>query len=80
MKARLPRFLRLRSFWLGLPAFLFLLWAWRDSMTHVAALHREHGNPTEILWPPPEVAGDLWLPEPVLQPVEFPLMRWRLWP
>lgn len=31
---------RSMSFWLGLPGLLFLLWTWRDSLTHVAGIHR----------------------------------------
>lgn len=51
-RSRLPAPLRLLSFWLGLPVLLFLLWCWRDSMTHRAALNRPHGIPFSMLWPP----------------------------
>jgi hypothetical protein len=56
---RLPAPLRLLSFWLGLPTFLFLFWIWRDSMLHAAALHREHGNTFVMRWPPVEAKVDL---------------------
>ncbi|WP_367873961.1 hypothetical protein [Luteolibacter sp. Populi] len=54
MKAVLPAPLRLLSFWLGLPVFLFLLWAWRDSMHHPAAAHWPHGAARLMKWPPVE--------------------------
>lgn len=69
MNTRLPRLLRLRSFWLGLPVFFFLLWAWGDSMIHAVALHREYGTPTHAAWPPIEAVCDLQPQDPELRPV-----------
>ncbi len=49
----MPRhLLRSMSFWLGLPAFLFLVWAWRDSMHRTAAWHIAHGTAFSLRWPP----------------------------
>ena len=44
--------MRLLSFWLGLPMFLFLLWAWWDSMHHAAATNWSYGSSFMLLWPP----------------------------
>ena len=52
MKASLPVPMRLLSFWLGLPVFVFLLWAWWDSMHHPAATNWSYGKTLSLLWPP----------------------------
>jgi len=70
MKATLPGPMRLLSFWLGMPMFLFLLWAWWDSMHHAAATNWSYGSPFTILWPP-------YQPPPEVRPiadVEVPAM------
>ncbi|WP_035608195.1 hypothetical protein [Haloferula sp. BvORR071] len=69
MSARLPGILRLTSFGLGLAPLLFLLWAWRDSMIHVAAVHRVHGAAVVMEWPPAELGLDLLPPEDEIQPI-----------
>lgn len=38
-----PLVLRLRSFWLGLPVFLFIAWGWADSMRHDTRANHPHG-------------------------------------
>ncbi|RYD46732.1 MAG: hypothetical protein EOP83_29150 [Verrucomicrobiaceae bacterium] len=44
--------MRLLSFWLGLPVFVFLLWAWWDSMHRAAATNWSYGKTLSLLWPP----------------------------
>ena len=62
MKAAIPAPLRLLSFWLGLPVFLFLLWAWRDSIHHAAVANWAYGKPFVMMWPPFEPPPDIKIP------------------
>ena len=55
------------SFWLGLPAFLFLLWAWQDSMHRSGAWHIAHGTRFPLRWPPVDTTH-LPKPAPVTAP------------